>query len=89
MVGHTILPVGSDSRATVRVVGPAVGVGWWDGDVTDHLPRVLLRPSTLPGSQAPDLDADQVAAVAAHLARLRERLVATVAAMPPLAGGGR
>lgn len=28
-------------------------------------------------------------AVAAHLARLRERLVATVAAMPPLAGGGR
>ena len=58
MVGHTILPVGSDSRATVRVVGPAVGVGWWDGDVTDHLPRVLLRPSTLPGSQAPDLDAD-------------------------------
>lgn len=66
MVGHTILPVGSDSRATVRVVGPAVGVGWWDGDVTDHLPRVLLRPSTLPGSQVPDLDADQAAAVAAR-----------------------
>ena len=34
--------------------------------MTDHLPRVLLRPSTLPGSQAPDLDADQAAAVAAR-----------------------